>query len=106
VGFKWGKFSSSRGSDFVVPIHLRVIIWLECIVHRWEADIPDILTTVPPTWILDTVERRVIAVSRADSENNELQTYELIWFYISFCSVRERVACGASLTAGGVRGRS
>jgi hypothetical protein len=42
------------------------------------------LTTVPHTWILDTVERRVIAVSRANRENNELQKYELTWFYISF----------------------
>jgi hypothetical protein len=37
---------------------------------QWKADIPDMLTTVPHTWILDTVERRAIAVSRADKENN------------------------------------
>jgi len=53
-------------------------------VHRRKADIPDILTTVPHAWIVDTVERRVIAVSRADREDNELQVYELTWIYISF----------------------
>jgi hypothetical protein len=53
-------------------------------VHRRKADIPDILTTVPHAWILDTVERRVIAVLRADRENNDLQIYGLPWFYISF----------------------
>jgi hypothetical protein len=42
------------------------------------------LTTVPHAWILDTVERRVIAVPRADRENNELQMYRFTWFYISF----------------------
>jgi hypothetical protein len=53
-------------------------------VHRQRADIPDMLTTVPHAWILDTVERWIIAISRADRENNELQVYELTWFYISF----------------------
>jgi hypothetical protein len=63
------------------------------------------LTTVPHAWILDAVKRRVIAVSRADREYSESQKYGLTWFYISFfLSVRERVACGASLTTGGVRG--
>jgi hypothetical protein len=38
---------------------------------------PDMLTTVQRSWILDTVERRAIAVSRADRENNEPQMYEL-----------------------------
>jgi hypothetical protein len=61
----------------------RVIIWLGCIVHRRGADIPDKLTTVPHHWILRTVERRVITVSRADRENNWLQMYGLTWFYIS-----------------------
>jgi hypothetical protein len=69
-------------------------------VHQWEADIPDKLTTVPHAWILDTVEQRVIGVSRADRENNELQMYGLTWYYISFPPVRERVACGASLPTG------
>src|SRR5215218_8123466 len=49
----------------------RATIWPEWIVLRREADIPDMLTTVPHAWILDTVERRVITVSRADRENNE-----------------------------------
>jgi hypothetical protein len=74
---------------------------MECIVHRWDADITDRLTTVSHAWILDSVERRVNAVSRADREDNELQMYRLTWFYISFPPVRER---GASLTTGGVRG--
>jgi hypothetical protein len=55
----------------------RVITWLECIVRRWKTDIPDMLTTVPHAWILDIVERRVIAVSRADRESHELQMYGL-----------------------------
>jgi hypothetical protein len=75
-------------------------------VLRREADIPDMLTTVPHAWILDTVERRVITVSRADRENNEPQIYGLTWFYFSSLPLRERVACGASLTTGDVRGRS
>jgi len=41
----------------------RAIIWLECIVHRRKADIPDILTTVPHAWILDTVQWGVIDMS-------------------------------------------
>src|ERR687889_498954 len=41
------------------------------------------LTIVTHAWILDTVERRIITVSRADRENNELQIYGLTWFYIS-----------------------
>ena len=53
-------------------------------MHRRKADIPDILTTAPPTWILDTVEQWIIAVSRADRENDELQMYTVTWFYISF----------------------
>ena len=53
-------------------------------MHRRKADIPDILTTVPHAWIVDTVEQRIIAVSRADRENNELHMYGLTWFYISF----------------------
>jgi hypothetical protein len=47
-----------------------VITWLECIVHQRNADIPDKLTTLPHAWILDSVERRVIAVSKADRESN------------------------------------
>jgi hypothetical protein len=39
-------------------------------VHRPNADIPDILTTAPHAWILDSVEQRIIAVSSADRENN------------------------------------
>jgi hypothetical protein len=61
-----------------------VITRLECIVRQQKADIPDKLTTAPHAWILDTVERRVIAASRADRENNELQIYTVTWFYISF----------------------
>jgi hypothetical protein len=38
------------------------------------------LTTVPHAWILDTVQREVIAVSRAHRENNELHMYGLTWF--------------------------
>src|SRR5215213_9898040 len=68
----------------------RAIIWLERIVHRRKADIPDMLTIVPHAWILDTVERGVIAVSTAGRENNELQMYGLSWFSISFLPVRER----------------
>jgi hypothetical protein len=49
-------------------------------VRQQKADIPDMLTTVPHAWILDTVKRRVIAVPRADRENNELQMYGLTWF--------------------------
>jgi hypothetical protein len=52
-------------------------------VHLRKADIPDILTTIPHAWILDSVEWRIIATSRADRENNELQMYGLTWFYIS-----------------------
>jgi hypothetical protein len=70
--------------DCVVPINLKSSRPAGCIVHRRKADIPDILTTVPHAWILDSVERKVIAVSRADRENNELQMYGLTWFYISF----------------------
>jgi hypothetical protein len=44
-------------------------------VHQRNADIPDMLTTVPHAWILDSVERQVMAVSRADTENNEPQMY-------------------------------
>jgi hypothetical protein len=61
-----------------------VITRLECIVRQQKADIPYILTTIPHARIVDTVERRVIAVSRADRENNELQMYGLTWIYISF----------------------
>jgi hypothetical protein len=53
-------------------------------VHRRKADIPDILTTAPHAWIVDTVERRIIAVSRADREDNEPQMYTVTWIYISF----------------------
>ena len=58
----------------------RAIIWLACSTHRRKADIPDMLTTLPHAWILDTVERRVIAMSIAGRENNELQKYRLTWF--------------------------
>jgi hypothetical protein len=53
------------------------------------------LTTVPHAWILDIVERRVIAVSRADRENNELQMYGLTGSISLYCSGGEHVACGA-----------
>jgi hypothetical protein len=53
-------------------------------VRRRKADIPDILTTAPHAWIVDTVEQRIIAASRADRENTEPQMYGLTWFYISF----------------------
>jgi len=42
------------------------------------------LTTVPHTWSLDTVEPRVTAASSADREDNEFHIYEPTWFYISF----------------------
>jgi len=78
-----------------------------CIVHRRKkADIPDKLTTVPHAWILDTVERGVIAVSRADRENNELQMYGLTWFYISFLPRQGARSLRSLPDDGGVRGRS
>jgi hypothetical protein len=73
-------------------------------VHRRKADIPDILTTAPHAWILNTVDRRIIAISRADRENNELQVYELTWFYISFLLWQGARSLRSSLTTGGVRG--
>jgi hypothetical protein len=64
---------------FVLPVHVRPR-YARC---QWKADIPDMLTTVPHVWILDVMERRVMVVSRADKENNELQMYGLTWFSIS-----------------------
>jgi hypothetical protein len=58
------------------------------------------LTIVPHDWILVTVRWQAIDMSIAARENNELQKYKLTWFYISFLPVRERGACGASLTTG------
>jgi hypothetical protein len=48
--------------------------------QRKKADIPDMLTIVPHAWIVDTVQWRVIAMSIAARENNELQKYRLTWF--------------------------
>lgn len=76
-------------------------------MHQRKADIPDILdilTTVPHAWILDTLERRSIAVSRADRENNELQMYGLNWFYISFLLRQGARSLRSLLADGGVLG--
>ena len=62
------------------------------------------LTTAPHAWILDTVERWVIAVPRADRENNELQMYGLTRFYISFLPRQGGSASYALPDDGGVRG--
>ena len=73
-------------------------------MHQRNADIPDMLTTVPPVWILDILERQGITVSKADRENNELQMYGLPWFYISSL-LRQGARSLRSLPAdGGVRG--
>ena len=58
----------------------RAVIWLAYSAHRRKADIPDMLTTVPHGWVVDTVEPRVTAVSTAYRENNELQKYRLTRF--------------------------
>jgi hypothetical protein len=62
------------------------------------------LTIVPHAWILDTVWRRVIAVSRADTENNELHMYRLTWFYISFLLRQGARSLRSLPDDGGVRG--
>ena len=52
---------------------------MQCVSGK-KADIPDILTIVTHASILDTVQWRVIAMSTAGRENNELQMYGLTWF--------------------------
>ena len=84
----------------------RAVIWLAYSAHRRKADIPDMLTTVPHTWILDTVEPRVTSASRADREDNEFHIYEPTWFYISFLLPQGERSLRSLPDDGGVRGRS
>jgi hypothetical protein len=79
----------------------RAIIWLECIVHRRKkADIPDMLTIVTHAWILDTVKPQDIAVSTADRKTTNSRCTDSLGSKSLVSPVRERVACGASLTTG------